>query len=316
MIQPTHFISCDWGTTNLRIKVVETESLKVVAENNSGSGIRSLNELFQESGENDRMTFFAHYLREQVMKLPQAQHDHPLLVSGMASANIGMLDLPYGVLPIDESGKGFLLRDLMPWPGQRLRLVSGIKSDNGMMRGEETQTLGLLQLMRGAEDGTLLLPGTHSKHLALVNGKITAFSSFMTGELFEIISQRSILANSVAPGAWNEDRAECFRQGVMSGYQGGFSPHLFAIRAGQVLRATDPTDNFYQLSGLLIGDELSHLPGDGSGTIYLAGTGPLLRLYRYALEIAGVSQQLTVYDDQLFSKALLLGQRALLLRDH
>ncbi|TXF87973.1 2-dehydro-3-deoxygalactonokinase [Neolewinella aurantiaca] len=238
----------------------------------------------------------------------------PVVISGMASANIGMYELPYATLPITATARNFVTKGLTLHPCQHLRLISGVQSENGMMRGEETQALGLLPLMAGEGDGTLLLPGTHSKHLSFVGDAFTGFASYMTGELFEIISRRSILANSVASGAWNERTGACFRQAVLTGCKDGFSSHLFAVRAGHVLRETDPTDNFYRLSGLLIGDELSHLPNNTKGKIYLAGSGPLLRLYRYALEILGFGERLTVYADEALEAALLAGQREILLR--
>ncbi len=314
MERPTHFISCDWGTTNFRLRVVATESLEVLAEYTGGVGVRSLNEQFGQSDETDRLAFYVAYLDTQLEELPAEHRHHPLVVSGMASANIGMRDLPYGELPIDATAANFFSEDLTLEFGQRLRLISGIKSANGMMRGEETQALGLLQTMTSQADGTLILPGTHSKHLKFTGGGFTDFTSFLTGELFEIISRHSILANSVTPGTWNALTGDSFRAGVLAGHQDGCAPHLFGLRAGQVLRGTNATDNFYQLSGLLIGEELAHLPADPSLRLYLAGSGPLLRLYRYALEILGYDERLTVYDDVILLEALLRGQRILLLR--
>ncbi len=312
---PTHFISCDWGTTNFRLRVVATDSLAVLAEHTAELGVRGLNERFKDAETTDRLAFFATFLRTQLQELPAAHRGHQLVVSGMASANIGMQDLPYGELPIEEGAKSFVFEDLTPWAGQRLRLVSGIKSATGMMRGEETEALGLLEVMADSEEGVLLLPGTHSKHLVYTGGEFTNFTSYMTGELFEIISRSSILANSVTPGQWNDRTGYSFGVGVRDGFKDGFSSHLFAIRAEQVLRQTDTTDNFYRLSGLLIGDELAKLPRDKSQRIYLAGTGPLLRLYRFALEILGEDERLTVYDEKVLGEALLSGQRMLLMRE-
>jgi len=313
MDEPSHFISCDWGTSNFRLRVVATDSLTVLAEHITQGGVRRHNELFGRQGETDRLAFFAAYLREQLAALPSVYRGVPIMISGMASANIGMQDLPYGTLPIGPKATGFVYEDLMPWPGQPVRLVSGIKSATGMMRGEETQALGLLSIMPDNKDGILLLPGTHSKHLPYESGRFTDCTSFMTGELFEIISRHGILANSVAAGEWNARTKTCFEKGVRAGAADGFSPHLFAIRAGQVLRHTDLTDNYYRLSGLLIGDELAHLPREKAQEIYLAGSGLLLGLYRCALETLGYGQRLTVYDDEVHGKALLTGQRKILL---
>jgi len=310
---PTHFISCDWGTSNFRLRVVAVDSLAVLAQHATDEGIKEVNQAFEQSQRTDRQAFFAEYLRAQLASLPAEHRTHPIVTSGMASANIGMQDLPYGELPISEDGDTLVYEDISPWPGQLLRLISGVKSANGMMRGEETQALGLLEVMRSGPDGTLLLPGTHSKHLTFANGRFTDFTSYLTGELFELLSRQSILAKSVTSGKWNERTGAVFQEGVRLGYRDGYSPHLFSIRAGQILRSTNPTENFYRLSGLLIGDELSYLKGPQA--IYLAGSGPLLRLYRFALETITKSEtRLTVFADDALERALLFGQRQLLLR--
>lgn len=314
MKRPSHFISCDWGTTNFRLRVVETSSLEILAEHQAGRGVRTLNGSFMMQKTVDRVSFFTEYLWTQIAALPAPHQEHPIVVSGMASANIGLQELPYGVLPIDAAGTHFVFQDLLLRPDQPLRLISGVKSDHGMMRGEETQALGLLELMQNSPNGTLLLPGTHSKHLTFQEGKFTDFTSFMTGELFEILTQHSILKGAVSKGAWDEEAAAYFQQGVMTGYREGCTPHLFGIRVGQLLRQTAPAHNFYQLSGLLIGDELSHLPKDLSQAIYLAGSGPLFRLYRLAIEITEHATRLTAFGDELLSKALLSGQRTILSR--
>lgn len=313
---PTNFISCDWGTTNFRLRVVATTDLSILAEHQTETGIRVLNDTFLKQSEVGRQDFYAAYLRSQLEALPPEHHRHPVMVSGMASANIGLRELPYGDLPLLDDGKGIVFADLKLWPKQQIRLISGIRSTNGMMRGEETQALGLLKFMSSGSGGVLLLPGTHSKHLTFRNGGFTDFTSYLTGELFEILTRHSILASSVAAGEWNTQAGESFRQGVSSGFQDGLSPHLFSIRAGQILRQTDVTDNFYRLSGILLGDELSHLPRDQAQHIYLAGSGPLLRLYRFALEITGHAERLTVYDDQVLGQALLTGQRQILRRQN
>jgi 2-dehydro-3-deoxygalactonokinase len=291
---------------------VVTDDLTVVAEHASDLGVKALNDRFGNSGRTDRLFYFAEFIRTQLESLPAEHRSHPIIVSGMASANIGMRDLPYAELPIEPGGLSFVFQDLTPWPGQILRLISGVKSNTGMMRGEETQALGLLQTIASWQDGVLLLPGTHSKHLTCQNGVFTDFTSYMTGELFDVLTKHSILANSVTSGKWTDHTGNCFQEGVRTGFSEGFSPHLFGIRAGQVLRKTDPVDNFYRLSGLLIGDELSRLPQDQR--IYLAGSGALLRLYRFALETVMADVPLTVFQDDELAHALLSGQREIMLR--
>ncbi|MEM9260435.1 MAG: 2-dehydro-3-deoxygalactonokinase, partial [Bacteroidota bacterium] len=262
METPEYFISCDWGTTNFRLRVVLTETLEVLEDHTTNQGVRRLNEGFQGSDDKARQRFFGDYLQLQIDTLPKDHQQLPVVVSGMASANIGMCDLPYGDLPIALGGGSLVYDDLFLPSGQPLRLISGVKSDTGMMRGEETQALGLLEQMEGDKEGTLVLPGTHSKHLTFSGAAFTDFSSYMTGEIFEVLSRESILANSVLPGKWTAATGDRFRAGVEAGFREGSSPHLFGVRANHILRNADPTENYYYLSGLLIGDELSYLPND------------------------------------------------------
>ncbi len=315
MSGPAYFLSCDWGTTNFRLRAVETGTLAVVAEASAPRGVRSLHEGFRESGSTDREGYFAAFLREQIDALPPAHRGHPLVVSGMASANIGLRELPYGTLPITREAESFVLADLALWPGQALRLVSGVGSGTALMRGEETQALGLLERMDPACAGVLLLPGTHSKHLEYQGGQFTGFTTYLTGELFELLSRRSILADSVAAAAeWNAGTEASFRRAVRQGYDDGSAAHLFAIRAAHLRGQADPGEAYYRLSGLLIGEELARLPRRADVHVYVAAADPLPQLYRAALETIGFGDSLTVFTPAALVRALLAGQRQLLFR--
>ena len=79
-----------------------------------------------------------------------------------------------------------------------IKIFSGISQSNGpdVMRGEETQIAGFLYDNPNF-NGSICLPGTHSKWVKIKNGNIINFKTFMTGELFEIISKNSVLIHSV-----------------------------------------------------------------------------------------------------------------------
>ena len=81
------------------------------------------------------------------------------------------------------------------------------------MRGEETQILGC-----GVE-GTICLPGTHSKWVEVKNGRIERFSTAMTGEVYAVLKQHSILGRMMEEGTPD---AGAFAEGVRrSGEAGG-----------------------------------------------------------------------------------------------
>ncbi len=129
--------------------------------------------------------------------------DLPIVISGMAGSSIGWQELPYARLPLPLDGRGLVWRSLGPLAlgrGQVL-LVSGLASGDDVLRGEEIEALGAARLLAGgplADEGILLLPGTHSKHIHVRAGHIVGFRTFMTGELFEVLGRHSVLRHSLA----------------------------------------------------------------------------------------------------------------------
>jgi len=168
-----------------------------------------------------------------------------------------------------------------------------------VMRGEETQVLGVLQsLPADAGDNLLIgLPGSHSKWVEVADGCIVHFDTFMTGELFAILSEHSILGRTQQRGAAFDGQA--FDRGVqvalsLDGEIGPLST-LFSARSLGLTGELSATEQVDYLSGLLIGHELaaladvqrrrrnsSHLP-----SIILIGNSQLCARYSRALDACG-----------------------------
>jgi 2-dehydro-3-deoxygalactonokinase len=307
-----HFISCDWGTTNFRLRLVETNSLKVIQEHQTGQGVRFVYQQFMGQNSCSQTEFFGEYLKQQIGTLPTEHRQHLVVISGMASANIGLMELEYADMPFDQTGKDLVWSRTVLENDLETLLISGVKCPTGMMRGEEVQAIGLGSWLSNFTDGILILPGTHSKHISYSNGTFLNLKTFMTGELFEIISDHSILANSVVPGDWNKEREQSFKEGVLLGARGKMTENLFSIRARHIIEKCLKEDNYYFLSGMLIGDELSYL-GNARDFVFLAATGRLATLYQLAInEIAG-EQRLVCFNDDILEQAGLLGQKKILL---
>ena len=305
---PTHFISCDWGTTNFRLRVVETATLSVRASLSDGIGIKPLYAEFCRQNGLRQTEYFVRYLAEQIEKLPPVYRTGPVVVSGMASSNIGLSELPYASLPINTDGSTLTARWLNGG-GRRLLLVSGVYGDDSVMRGEEVQAIGLADRMD--RDGLLILPGTHSKHLLFRRGSFTAFSTYMTGELFGLLAEHSILAGSVRAGEWNMGAERAFRDGVHQGLAGELSRKLFTVRVRDIVDGRDSFDNYQYLSGLLIGEELQSV-GQREDAVYLGASGPLLARYRSALEEVVSPAQLVIFEEEVFDRAVLSAHLKLL----
>jgi 2-dehydro-3-deoxygalactonokinase len=307
---PEYFISCDWGTSKFRLRVVKTDSLQVLAEHTTDQGVKVLYEQYQNQSEISQFLFFTQYLKAQLQELPKEHWQHRIVAAGMASSNIGLWELPYAELPFDQHGHQLVWKHLSE-DGLDLLLISGVKSADGVMRGEEIQAIGLEEQLRPYSEGILLLPGTHSKHITFAHQQFQSFRTYMTGELFDIVSKRSILSRSVVPAPWSDDRDAAFQEGLNLGLSGQLSASLFTIRARHIIENRPPEDSYYKLSGMLIGDELSYLK-ERSETIILAAPDPVFSLYKRALESIITPQQLLLLEDKVLEKALLVGQKKIL----
>ncbi len=311
MGNPKYFISVDWGTSNFRIRVVDTASLKIVVEHQTDQGIKKCYQKFLAQSDLNQFQFFSEYLLSQVQQLPTEYHKLIIVLSGMASANIGMLELDYAAMPFGQKGNDLVKKHLTLLSGHQVILISGAKSKTGMMRGEEIQALGLTEYINQYGDGILLLPGTHSKHLKYQQGQFTDLKTFMTGELFELLSKKSILENNVQPSSFTSERKNAFLQGVELGFQKKLSSSLFSIRAKHLLQKSNKEDNYYFLSGLLIGDELSYL-SNWKENLFLAAPNSTKKLYQLAFQKTMPNVQLIIFENKIIDLALLKGQQKIL----
>lgn len=269
-------IGLDWGTSNLRAYLIAGDS-EVLETRHRPWGVRSL----PDGG-------FDAALADVCRGWP----DRPRLASGMVSGRGGWHEVAYVDLPVDIARIDGALGAVLAADGLPVHLVPGLRNPHrpDVMRGEETQILGALDLrpdLAGAS--TLVLPGTHSKWARVRDGAVIDFRTAMTGELYALLIRHSILGAGTDLGTTNFDRS-VFQRGVHaardSGAAGALS-RVFSVRAltldGRLALASVPD----YLSGLLIGEEIrATLAADGapSGSpIQLIGEMGLCVRYRAAL---------------------------------
>jgi len=216
------------------------------------------------------------------------------LISGMAGSRQGWQEAPYCPCP---AGFAELSQHLLWLQPDRIALVPGLSclGQDGLhtpdvMRGEEVQIFGALQLT-GRDNATLVLPGTHSKWVHVHSGRVTQFQTFMTGEVFALMSQHSILGKTLdLNGAF--DKAT-FLQGVdQSQRAGSVLHHLFAVRTLGLFERLSAAQLPSYLSGLLIGEELrTQTVNADSGPVILIGSDTLTQRYSLALQNLGIACQ-------------------------
>jgi len=262
------FISCDWGTSALRLRLVDTNNISVLAEAVTSHGISGTFDLWKQSGkqESERLSFYQSVLAEQISKIEEQlglslQHT-ALFISGMASSSIGMMELPYKEAPFSTDGHDLNIKIIEATNDFKhtILMISGVKTEDDAMRGEETQLIGCLN-GGDKEDQLFIFPGTHSKHINVKNREVVDIATYMTGEFFELLSKKSVLSNNVEENhdLLNSDNLKSFEKGVADSLDSNVLHSSFMVRTNQLFGKLSKQENYQYLSGLLIGTELKEL---------------------------------------------------------
>jgi 2-dehydro-3-deoxygalactonokinase len=312
------FISCDWGTSAFRLRLIETETQKVLAEVKTAQGIATTYTLWKDSTA-DRFDFYCSILSSNINTL---QHkcgysltNLTLVISGMASSGVGMLELNYKELPFKTNGTDLSIKTVeqSDYFKHKMIIVSGVKSIIDVIRGEETILIGC-DVPEDNEEQLYIFPGTHSKHILVQKGLVNDFKTYMTGEFFDLLSTKSILSTSVEKGnnVKNNEADLHFEKGVIEGSSGNLLNSTFYIRTNQLLKKIKPTENYHNLSGLLIGSELKDLVNKNYTRIILVSAETLGRRYLQALQILSIKNVQHINAHQ----ALIKGQCIILKQHH
>jgi 2-dehydro-3-deoxygalactonokinase len=287
-----NWIAIDWGTTNFRAFLLENN--QVIARLSEPCGLLSVKE-----------AQFAVTLQRLLAPWLNETPHLPIVMAGMVGSQQGWKNVPYAPLP---AMAGDLLAGAYafctPW-GSPAWIIPGVNGASrygqpDVMRGEEIQLLGLAALYP-ANKHLALLPGTHSKHAWMCSGKLVDFSTFMTGELFSLLCEHSLLGRDLPPQTPHD---ASFALGVETACQGAPFSHLIFSARTRRLNGDVATEHVHSyLSGLLIGHELAGLTT--SHPAWVVGSPALTARYLRAAEIVGLT--LTAVDgDSCFLHGLTL----------
>ena len=266
-------IAVDWGTSSLRGARLD-DAGRILEEKTAPLGILNV-------PNGDFAGVFAAQFSDWMKPGTRC------LISGMAGSRQGWAEAPYVACP---AGPGELAEHLHWIERDRIALVPGLSDTQGdvpdVMRGEEVQIFGAMRLA-GLADGLFVLPGTHSKWATVSGGRVTGFRTFMTGEVYGLFAQHSILARTLDAGAPLDQAA--FRRGVArAGRSEGLLHNAFGVRALGLFDRLSPAESASYLSGLLIGEEIGRqtLP---KGEVTVIGASALVERYALALGERGAT---------------------------
>ncbi len=272
----SELIAVDWGTTNFR--AFRFEAGRVAERREAPRGI------MQVPGGDFEGTFL-----EQLGDWLHAAPDAPVIFSGMIGSRQGWSEAPYVSCPADLSALAKLHR-FETRSGRTVHIVAGLSAVgptgvHDVVRGEETQVVGFAD-SAVVEPRLFCLPGTHAKWVTVSGETIQGFATAMTGEVFGVLSQHSILGRLMEG---DQDDEDAFGRGLeRSGEAGGLLHHLFGVRAEGLFGAVPVTGLRSYLSGILIGHEVRAMLNQApEGPVTIVGAGAVSGLYARALAAAG-----------------------------
>ncbi len=270
------WIAVDWGTTNLRAYAIGTAG-QVLDRRLVSKGMAQL-----------ERSAFKSTLLEVIDSWADRVQSCDIIASGMVGAAQGWVDAGYLQVPCDPVSFGTTVEAPMLSSRFRLHILPGLcqRLPDDVMRGEETQIAGFL-IKNPRFEGVICLPGTHSKWVRIQGGRVAGFDTYMTGEMFAVLSQYSILRFDVQDRGW-DDVAFLTEIDRATSEEVALGRSLFALRASSILSGANKAASKAALSGMLIGNELAaNQTLWADKPVAIIGAGGLSRLYTEALEHLG-----------------------------
>lgn len=137
-------------------------------------------------------------------------------------------------------------------------------------------------------DGVLCLTGPHSKWVHISAGEVVSFQSFMTGELFAVLAEHSVLRRALEGGGWDDAAFTEALSDAMSRPE-RVAGQLFSLHAAGLLAGHDPATARARLSGMLTGMEMAAARPYWLGRdVAVIGEGAQAARYEAALRAQGV----------------------------
>ena len=309
-----YIIAVDGGTTNTRASLWEAPGICLdIVKSEVGVRMTSI------EGSNASLKAAVNGLLEQLLKNNSITFDQVegIYACGMITSREGLAELPHLIAPagMQEFVNGLArveLPEIAPLP---IHFVRGLKNRDGaaltlqeleqmdVMRGEETETLALLDLF-GNESGTLFaLPGSHTKFVSVdAEGKMIGCLSSLAGELLSAVTLNTILAGAVGKQFAGADYN---REMLLAGYRVARDTSLaraaFSTRMLQMFIPSDEQDRASFLLGAVLEGDIAAVKNSRALSVtrdmkvVIAGKEPLASALKLLFEEDGHFRQVEIY---------------------
>ena len=288
-------IAVDWGTSNRRAWALGPQG-EILQQRADDKGLLAhADRRFAQSLE----LFLADWLKEAP--------GIPIIMAGMVGSRMGWVEVPYVPVPIRLTDLASHLAKAGEIAGSACWIVPGVNMDDDtqpeVMRGEECQMLGAL-LRENLQSAMFVTPGTHSKWARVVDGRLTTFRTYITGELFDLLGKSGTLSQVMIG---SQDNPDAFARGVIASADAELLNRVFSVRTFGLFGKMPGADLRSYLSGLLVGaemrDAIKAWPDAARSDAICIGSAAMIARYQAAAQRLGI-QLRGIDNDQILPTAL------------
>ncbi len=311
-----YIAAIDGGTTNTRIYLMRRDGT-LADRIGSETGVRNT----AIDGSNEALKNAVRSMLQDLLQRNRLSWEdlEAVYASGMITSNLGLYELAHVIAPtslkeIAGGCRAVCMEEVCPLP---IHFIPGVKnvrdaevclenvSEMDMMRGEETEVLGLAARHDLAAGTIVVLPGSHTKIIGIgEGGAIEGCVTSMTGELLQVMTQYSIVGDAVA-NRFADRPDPAF---LLAGYRAArdsqsFGRAAFVTRICSQFVCGEPDKCAAFLLGAVLENDIaamrssSFLKRLGARDVVIAGKEPLAGSLRYLLEADSVYENVRILDN-------------------
>ncbi len=289
-----HLLAIDSGTTNTRVSLWTADGA-CLGGAQRGVGVRDT----AIDGDNARLKAAVRECVDEAAVLAEGGFGSVAAVyaSGMITSNVGLAEIPHltapaGLADFVAGVRAVDLPEIAPLP---VHFIPGLKNpvsgvtlgtveEMDMMRGEEAETIALLDRFPAGTPYLFVLPGSHTKFVAVDGaGRMTGCLSSLAGEILDILTKHSILADAVARSFVTEEayRRDWVIEGFRVARKAGLGRAAFSTRILKQFVTGDPADCANFLLGAVLESDVAAVRGSDAlrlpegARVVVTGKNPL-----------------------------------------
>jgi 2-keto-3-deoxy-galactonokinase len=196
-----------------------------------------------------------------------------IFASGMVTSPYGIKEVPHLNIPMDLKG---LSRNIYThfedlFFHREINLIRGLKDipDNddvsknnifevNSMRGEETEIFGVLKYIDKvaiARPMAIIMPGSHTQIVYIIQDKVVDFVSTISGELFYAISHDTIVSSSIDATIKTYDN-DMVKKAFNILIKYGFNKSVYLINTMRIFNVADIYEKTSFLEGVILGGDV------------------------------------------------------------